>query len=770
MEKQLPKVAMFLIAAIILMLLSGCSQESTAIEYSSAEDLAEARIGVLTGSTGEQLTNKYFPEADIKSFDDMMDAVTALLAGQVDAVLSGYPTVHSVTRYNPGVYYLEDAVAYEDTCVAVKKGNAELLDAVNTVIAALKESGELEQIVSRWFKTDLSPYDSIELALPVEGEPLRIGVNATREPTSFLDADGNFSGMDAEIAYHIAIALNRPVEIHDMNFSALIPALQSGKIDLIVTGMSATDERRQSVDFSEPYFANRQIFMLKKASAVEGLAMETLDDVKDKRVGVYSGTVYDQYVQDNFPEAEILRFNNPTDMIVALKSYKIDVAFFAQTSAHVALNSNPDIGILTEDALDLPIGVGFNKNNPDLRQRFNEFLSASEADGRRAEIFERWFINDPEVAVMPEFDFSGGAEKVVLGVAVGDLPYVAYMDGRYVGHDIELISSFAEAENIDLEIITMEFSSLVPALASGRVDMIADGIAITEERSLQVDFSDSYAENKTAVIALKSNLLAFSDDGPAEAYEVKPGFLSAVTEGFYRNIIHENRYLLIIDGLKTTAMISILACIFGTLLGALVCFMRMSGNKILNTIARAFISVLRGIPALVLLMLIFYVVFASVNISPVLVAVVAFGMNFAAYVSEMFRSAILSIDRGQHEAGIAGGFTGLQTFIYIIMPQAIRQVLPVYKGEFISMVKMTSIVGYIAVQDLTKAGDIIRSRTFDAFFPLVMVAILYYLISWLLTLSLDYLAFRTDSRALRDRKMRLARETGTVAKKEEVTV
>ncbi len=770
MKYNLSKIVMLLIAAITFFLLFGCSSQPAATEFNSAEDLAEARIGVMTGSTGEQLANKHFPDADIKSFDDMMDAVTALLASQVDAVLSGYPTVHSVTRYNPGVYYLEDAIAYEDTCVAIKQGNTELLDAINAVIAELRESGELEQIVARWYKTDLSPYEPITLVLPTEGEVLRIGVNATREPTSFLDAAGKFIGMDAEIAYHIAIALNRPVEIHDMNFSALIPALQSGKIDLIVTGMSATDERRQSVDFSEPYFANRQVLMLKKAVNLEGLAMETLSDISDKRVGVYSGTVYDKYVQDNFPQAEILRYNNTTDMIVALKSFKIDVAFFAQASAHVVLGSNPDLGILTEDALDLPIGVGFNKNNPDLRLRFNEYLSAAEADGRRAEIYERWFISDPEVAVMPEFDFSGETEKVVLGVAVGDLPYVAYMDGRYVGHDIELISRFAEAENLNLEIITMEFSALVPALASGKVDMIADGIAITEERSLQVDFSDSYAENKTAVVAMKSNLAAFSLDAPMEAEEAKPTFLGAISEGFYRNIIHENRYLLILDGLKTTAIISILACIFGTLLGALVCFMRMSGNKILNTLARAFISVLRGIPSLVLLMLIFYVVFASVNISPVLVAVVAFGMNFAAYVSEMFRSAILSIDNGQREAGIAGGFTGLQTFVYIIMPQAIRQVLPVYKGEFISMVKMTSIVGYIAVQDLTKAGDIIRSRTFDAFFPLIMVAVLYYLISWLLTLSLDYLAFRTDSRALRDRKIRLASGTGKAAKKEEVTV
>ncbi|MEN6459950.1 MAG: amino acid ABC transporter permease, partial [Syntrophomonas sp.] len=204
------------------------------------------------------------------------------------------------------------------------------------------------------------------------------------------------------------------------------------------------------------------------------------------------------------------------------------------------------------------------------------------------------------------------------------------------------------------------------------------------------------------------------------------------------------RYSLIVNGLKVTAIISLLSVIFGTLLGALVCLMRMAKNRVLKAIARVYISILRGTPVLVLLMLIFYVVFASINIDPVIVAVIAFGMNFAAYVSEMFRTSIESIDKGQREAGIASGFTALQTFIYIIMPQAVRQVLPVYKGEFISMVKMTSVVGYIAVQDLTKASDIIRSRTFDAFFPLVLVAVLYFVMSWLLALALDYIGLKTD--------------------------
>ncbi len=217
-----------------------------------------------------------------------------------------------------------------------------------------------------------------------------------------------------------------------------------------------------------------------------------------------------------------------------------------------------------------------------------------------------------------------------------------------------------------------------------------------------------------------------------------PPFFGGIANSFQNNLVQENRYLLIFEGLKTTVIISVLSTILGTFLGAIVCFMRMSSNEILKVLAKTYISILRGTPVLVFLMLIFYVVFASVNIDPVIVSVIAFGMNFAAYVAEIYRSGIESIDKGQSEAGIAMGFSRVNTFLFIILPQTVQRILPVYKGEFISLVKMTSIVGYIAVQDLTKASDIIRSRTFDAFFPLIMVAVFYYLISWSLMLVMEY--------------------------------
>jgi len=473
-----------------------------------------------------------------------------------------------------------------------------------------------------------------------------------------------------------------------------------------------------------------------------GLNLRSLDDIHKLNVGVYDGTVHDLYVAQHYPDARILRYSSVADMVLSLQTGKIDVTFMDLVSAKLLIHNNPSFGLLADGGLDLPLGIGFSKKNPELRQRFNAFLKTIRENGVYDEMHDRWF-NDPENTVMPEIELPANGPVLRVAVDVADLPYVAYVNNRYVGIDIEIMSRFAQSEGMSMDIMTINFSSLIAALASGKVDMIADGIGITPERQAQIDFSDPYAEMQTGVIALRKNIAAYQGM-EQESNEQQPGFWQKIADSFYSNILQERRYLLILSGLKVTAIISVWSILIGTLLGAGVCLMRMSRAPILRIPAQVFISILRGTPLLVILMIIFYVVFASVNIDPVLVAIISFGLYFAAYVSEMYRSGIQSIDRGQTEAGIAMGFTRFQTFSFIVTPQAVRRILPVYKGEMISLVKMTSIVGYIAVEDLTRAGDIIRSRTFDAFFPLVMVAVLYFVISWLLLVALNALEKRLE--------------------------
>jgi polar amino acid transport system substrate-binding protein len=469
----------------------------------------------------------------------------------------------------------------------------------------------------------------------------------------------------------------------------------------------------------------------------------SMNDLADKRIGIFIGTVLDPFLQRNYPKAQVFRYNGTADMVLSLKAGKIDAIMLKNVVANIILKHNPDLVILEDDIYTLPLGIGFNKNTPALQEEFNLFLKKIREDGTYDSICNRWLINDAENALMPPFPNSKSGKKLIAGIVVDDLPYIGFKNGEYIGFDIEILERFAQAGNYNLEFFATQHNALLAALLAGKADMITDGLCITDERKKQIDFSDPYTDIKTVVIITKKNLAGFHDKGKTSE-SGRYTILKSITNSFRSNILTEKRYLLIIDGLKVTLIISILAALLGTIIGGIICYMRMSSTKILPYIAAVIITLIRGTPVLVLLMIIFYVVFASVNISPPLVAVIAFSLNFGAYVSEMFRSAIQSIDKGQWEAGIAGGFTKPQTFIYIIMPQALLRVLPVYKGEFISLVKMTSVVGYIAVQDLTKASDIIRSSTYDAFFPLIMAAVIYLVIAWFLTWLLGRLEVSVD--------------------------
>ena len=199
---------------------------------------------------------------------------------------------------------------------------------------------------------------------------------------------------------------------------------------------------------------------------------------------------------------------------------------------------------------------------------------------------------------------------------------------------------------------------------------------------------------------------------------------------FINNFITDDRWKYLTDGLIVTLQITLCAVILGIVLGFLVAIVRSTHDrtgklKILNALCNLYLTVIRGTPVVVQLLIIYFVIFGSTDISKVMVAVMAFGINSGAYVAEIFRSGIMSIDNGQFEAGRSLGFNYRQTMFYIVMPQAFKNVLPALGNEFISLLKETSVSGYIALPDLTKGGDIIRSRTYDAFMPLIAVALIY---------------------------------------------
>ncbi|MBP5494295.1 MAG: amino acid ABC transporter permease [Lachnospiraceae bacterium] len=219
---------------------------------------------------------------------------------------------------------------------------------------------------------------------------------------------------------------------------------------------------------------------------------------------------------------------------------------------------------------------------------------------------------------------------------------------------------------------------------------------------------------------------------------------------FKQNFIEENRWKYILNGLGVTLRVTLFAVLIGIAIGFIVAIIRSTYEKtgklkILNLLANIYLTVIRGTPVVVQLLIIYFVIFSSVRVDKIFVAIIAFGINSGAYVAEIIRSGIMSIDPGQMEAGRSLGFNYIQTMCYIIIPQAFKNVLPALGNEFIVLLKETSVAGYIALEDLTKGADIIRSQTYSPFVPLLSVAAIYLGIVMLLTFLLKKLERRLRS-------------------------
>lgn len=226
--------------------------------------------------------------------------------------------------------------------------------------------------------------------------------------------------------------------------------------------------------------------------------------------------------------------------------------------------------------------------------------------------------------------------------------------------------------------------------------------------------------------------------------------MASFSEKFYQNFIEDNRWSYLTSGLKNTLVITVFALLIGVLLGFLIAVIRTTCDKtghmkFLNIICKVYLTVIRGTPVMVQLLIIYYVIFGSVRIDKIVVASLAFGINSAAYVAEIIRSGIMSIDNGQFEAGRSLGLNYRMTMIYIIAPQAFKNILPALANEFIVLIKETSISGYIGLMDLTRGGDIIRSVTYEPFLPLFAVALIYLSIVMLLTAGVGKLERRLRS-------------------------
>ena len=452
--------------------------------------------------------------------------------------------------------------------------------------------------------------------------------------------------------------------------------------------------------------------------------LSCLEDLHGHSVGVIMGSTAD-ILLSKYDDVEILRYGTPTLVLQSLDLGKVDAIL---VDSAITINAS-----LAERGMHQAFGgvepaeacFGFNYADQELCDQFNAYLSALKADGSYDRILKKWTSGTVHGVEMPVLEYPEDAEPLNIGILGGDIPFAFVTDKGFAGMEPELLEGFAHSIGRKVLYHEYEFAALAAGLQSGRISIISALMFNTPERAKVVLFSDSYFTS--------ANVCIVNDDSGSSAVS----FWTKVKDAFYNNLIYESRYKIILEGLWTTLVISFWSILLGTLLGAFLAWRSYSNRKKLwHGILKVYGAIMHGVPLLVILMMMFYVVFASSRLSAIWISIITFAIYFGYASCEIFISGIDGVGKGQTEAARSLGFTKFGAFRYVTLPQAIKRIVPFFEGEAVTLIKETSLVGFIAVVDLTKATDIVQSRTFDAFFPLIIAAVIYFVIAWLLSLGL----------------------------------
>ncbi|HGZ5008385.1 TPA: ABC transporter permease subunit [Staphylococcus aureus] len=441
---------------------------------------------------------------------------------------------------------------------------------------------------------------------------LRVGLSADYAPMEFehtVNGKTEYAGVDIDLAKKIAKDNNLKLKIVNMSFDSLLGALKTGKIDIVISGMTSTPERKKQVDFSDSYMMTKNIMLVKKDKVNE---YKDIKDFNNKKVGAQKGTEQEKIAQTEIENASITSLSRLPDVILALKSGKVEGAVVEKPVAEAYLKQNPKLGIsnvkFNEEEKDTVIAVP--KDSPKLLSQINKTIK---------EVKDKGLI-------------------------------------------------------------------------------------------------DKYMTNAAN---------AMNDDS---------GFISKYGSFFLK-------------GIKITILISLIGVALGSILGAFVALMKLSKIKIISWIASIYIEILRGTPMLVQVFIVFFGITAALglDISALVCGTIALVINSSAYIAEIIRAGINAVDKGQMEAARSLGLNYRQTMKSVIMPQAIKNILPALGNEFVTLIKESSIVSTIGVGEIMFNAQVVQGISFDPFTPLIVAAALYFVLTFVLTRIMNMIEGRLNA-------------------------
>ncbi|HDY9523450.1 ABC transporter substrate-binding protein/permease [Staphylococcus argenteus] len=441
---------------------------------------------------------------------------------------------------------------------------------------------------------------------------IRVGLSADYAPMEFehtVNGKTEYAGVDIDLAKKIAKDNHLKLKIVNMSFDSLLGALKTGKIDIIISGMTSTPERKKQVDFSDSYMMTKNIMLVKKDKVND---YKDIKDFNNKKIGAQKGTEQEKIAQTEIENASITSLSRLPDVILALKSGKVEGAVVEKPVAEAYLKQNPKLGIsnikFNEEEKDTVIAVP--KDSPKLLSQINKSIK---------EVKDKGLI-------------------------------------------------------------------------------------------------DKYMTNAAN---------AMNDDS---------GFISKYGSFFWK-------------GIKITILISFIGVALGSILGAFVALMKLSKIKIISWIASIYIEILRGTPMLVQVFIVFFGITAALglDISALVCGTIALVINSSAYIAEIIRAGINAVDKGQMEAARSLGLNYRQTMKSVIMPQAIKNILPALGNEFVTLIKESSIVSTIGVGEIMFNAQVVQGISFDPFTPLLVAAALYFVLTFVLTRIMNMIEGRLSA-------------------------
>ena len=740
------------VLCVILLLLTAlpaCAQEAADSPAWAAYN--GKRIGVLTGPLMENIAHENFPDSEHVLFNSYPDLITALLTGRIDAYLGDEPGLKSVHAEQPQIDYIHERITNQDQSFAFRRNDprsAALCEELNAFLAICRRDGTIQELEDIWLGTDEERKVVDMSGLTGEKGTIRVVTTSTDMPWSYI-RDGKNVGYDIDLVVRFCRHAGYGLELGDVDFGGRIPAVQSGQYDFS-TDMNVTEERKEQVLFSDPTSTGGVVLaILTDGGQTEAAptVFTSLSQLDGRRIGVQTGTTFDEIVRDALPGAKISYFNSYPDMAAALKALKIDGFPGDEPVLRLMAAEDSRLAILSErmDSFDFGFVLPRTEEGEELKEELNDWIEDMRESGGLQKIIRKWTEGPEDEKTIPDYSAFPAPEGTLTLATEGAYAPMSYYRGQQlVGMEIDLAARFCEAKGYGLTVQAMSFDGILPAVQAGKADFAAAGITITEERRQSVNFSDPYYTGGTVMAVLKG-------ETPAAVSEADSGrpesFWDSLSASFSKTFLREARWKLFAEGLLTTLLITLLSVLFGTILGFAVFMLCRNGNVLANSVTRFCVWLVTGTPMVVLLMILYYVVFVAV--SGIAVAVVGFTLTFGAAVFGLLRMGVGTVDRGQYEAACALGYSSLRTFFRIILPQAIPHVLPAYQGEIVSLIKSTAIVGYIAVQDLTKMGDIVRSRTYEAFFPLIVITVIYFLLEGLFSYAVRRVRISIDPKKRR---------------------